>query len=282
MSEPNDRSADDMASENGPIVSEEQSEISGVDLENLSVPNEVASEDPTATNVLSTRSELGLLSLPAELRVLIFRHLLLEHRPLSTYWAGSGYQPFPAIFETCALIRREAFHVMYEENVFFISFTHPRSSILNNRQISDTIQNVHVEAYLTHPFPQPRRLNFIHAIREFGSPAIIRGTLHVIYHVGCHHNPVHLLAWFAAGLGRFTNFRTIRIEFVDRSPPVEGICTVLAEIHEETFTPILGPAQFFADGRGVEFHPVDYLNSLPPVVDVDWMENLDGIRQTWD
>ena len=281
MSEPNDRSVDDMAPENGPIVNEEQSEISGVDMENLSVTNEVASEDPNTMNVMSTRSELGLLSIPAELRVLVFRHLLLEHRPLSTYWLGSGYQPFPAIFETCALIRREAFQVMYEENVFFIGFAHPRISILNNRQVRDTIQNVRVDAYLTNPFPQPRRLNFIHVIREFGSPAIIRGTFHIIYHVG-HNNPVHLLAWFATGLGRFTNFRTIRIEFVDSSPPIEGLCTLLAELHEETFTPILGPAEFFADARGVQFHPLDYLNSLPPVVDVDWMENLDGIRLTWD
>lgn len=281
MSEPDDRSVDNMASENEPIVNEEQSEIRGADLENRSVTNEVASEDATTTNVISTRSELGILSIPAELRVLVFRHLLLEHRPLSTYWLGSGYQPFPAIFETCALIRREAFQVMYEENFFFIGLMHPRLSILNNRQIGDTIQNVRVEAYLSNPFPQPRRLNFIHVIREFGSPAITRGTLHIIYHLS-RNNPINLLAWFAAGLGRFTNFRIIRIEFVNSFPPVEGICTLLSEIHEEAFMSVLGPAEFFADRRVVQFQPLDYLNSLPPVVDVDWMENLDGIRLTWD
>lgn len=55
-------------------------------------------------------SRKGLLSLPAELRLEVYRHLLVQPRPISTDYC----QPFPAILRTCAQIRSEAFQVMYE------------------------------------------------------------------------------------------------------------------------------------------------------------------------
>lgn len=275
LAPPNDRSLDEMGNVNvklpfGFMIKVKISRRTGVDTEDRSVMNEA-----------STSSERGLLSLPPELRVIIYRHLLVEGRPLSTYWRAACYEPFPAILDTCRLIRREAFQVLYGENVFFIGLKHPQISILSNRRIADTIQHVRYAVYLYGPsVPLPRRLNFLHLIHEFGSQAIIRDTLQVVFHVVVVGldlpTPMRL---YAAGLGRFTNFRTVRFEFVEHSDDTEGTCAPLAEMYELLLTPKFGPAESFANGCVLEFHPQDFLSSRSP--DVDWMEHLDGIRQHW-
>lgn len=275
-------SVDDMELDNEPNAIEEVSNIKHVaskeasntdraELENQIVTNESISND------MSTGRELGLLSLPAEIRVMVLRNLLLKDYPLSTYRPNS---PVPAILDSCALIRREAFQILYGENFFSIHPMHPRLSILSNRRISDTIRNVHFEGRLSETWPWRSRSNFIRVIREFGSPAIVRKTLNVIFHVGSHHN--HLLPCFTRCLRRFINFTIIRIEFVARHNVAKLVCPVLCDTQEHDLTPVFGPAGYFANACGLEFHPQDYLNSLPPKVDVDWMDYLDGIRLTWN
>lgn len=265
------------APENLSNVNEEASNTDRAEFENQIVTNEVASENSSISNDISTGRELGLLFLPAELRVMVLRYLLLEHYPLSTYRPNSTV---PAILSTCALIRREAFQILYGENFFCTHWMHPRHSILSNRRISDTIQNVHFEGRLNERWPWRSRTNLIQVIREFGSPAILRKTLNVIFHVGFHHN--HLLSWFTGCLRRFINFKIIRIEFVARHPVAKLACPVLCDTQEHDLTPGFGPARYFANACGLEFHPQDYLNSLPSKVDVDWMDYLDGIRLTWN
>ena len=283
MSEPDDQLMIDVESEDELTFNGEQPDTSE-DVESHSITNEVASEDPTTASAVSTDTGLGLLSLPPEVRLMVFRQLLLEHRPLSTYWLGSVYLPFPAILNTCRLIRQEAFEVMYGENVFFIGFPHPRLTLLHHRLIVDTIQNVRLDVFFNDPWHPSRRLRFIRTIQEFGSPAIVRNTLNVIVHVG-NTNPQGLLLWYAGGLRRFTNFREIQIEFVPdplRLHAVEDLCFILCGVCEDYLTPTFGPARDFADRRGVQFDPQSYLNSLPPIVYVDWMDYLDGIRLNWN
>lgn len=265
------------------IFNDEQSDISE-DLKSHSVTNEVASEDPATNHAISTNTELRLLSWPVELRLIVFRFLLLEHRPLSTNWMDAAYIAFPAIFKTCRQIRREAFQVMFGENVFFVRFPRPRFSLLHNRLVVNTIQKLHVSVCLNDPSYHPRRLNFFRAIHEFGSPAIVRNALNVIVYVG-NATPRHLLLRYVGGLGRFTNFRNIRIEFVpdpEQLDPVGGLCFLTCRVCEDYFTPMFGPAEVFADGCGVQFYPQSHLSSLPPIVYVDWMDYLDGIRLDWD
>lgn len=271
-------------SENRSVFNEEASNTSGAGLENNPAIKDVGSENSSiTTNVVSANKRLGLLSLPAELRVKVLRQLLLEDRPLSTYGPGADCQLFPAILNTCTLIRREAFQIMYGENFFYIGLMHPIHSILNNRRIRDTIQNVHFETRLNHTSPYVSRMNFIHVIKEFGSHAVVRGTLNIIFRVGPYNNDPSV-SWFAICLRRFTNFRIIQIEFVTSCAHcrAEQLCPLLRDIQEYHLTPVFGPARSFANGRGLQFYPQEYLNSLPLEEDFDWIDRLDGIRLNWD
>lgn len=283
MAETNNQSLANMAAADQPmtdIVSE--NDLMEIE-EESNVHRALPSENAPNTNVISSSSGLGLLSLPPELRVYVYRDLLLADHPLSTYWPGSAYQPFPPIFNTCELIRREAFQVMYGENVFYIGSLHATHSILRNRQISDTIRNVQFKARLNDTSPHRCRSNFVDVIREFGSPSITRGVLSIIFRVGPYNN-LSLLSWFAQSVRRFTNFRTIQIEYVAGSAHrlAEKLCPQIRDTHDLMFTPLFGPALSFASGRGLKFHPQEYLKSLPPEVDVDWMFYLDGIRLDWN
>lgn len=217
------------------------------------------------------------------------RYLLLEHRPFSTHRPDEDYQPFPAIFNTCELIRQEAFQVMYGENIFYIGFRHPRDSILSNRQISDTIQNVHFEARLNARYLSANvtRLNFDEVVQEFGSPTILRGTLNIIFHVGAHQNS--LQQWFIERLPRLINFRIIRIRFVANwvrvdLPRADQLCIILRRMQCLSLSPVFGPARLFSDNDGfvLLFHPQAYLNSLPVQEDADFHDYLDGFRLDWN
>lgn len=273
-----------MSSENEPDVNDEVSNTREAELENRSVATEAASENSSSTNVISTNSRLGFLSLPGELRLSVYRELLLHDHPLSTEWPGAGYQPFPAILHTCTLIRREAFQVMYGENTFYMDFMHPTHSILKNRQLRDRIQNVEFEANLCDLSSQTK---FLHLMREFGSPSIVRGVLNIIFRVGASEND-GLHSWFAVSLRKFTNFRIIQIEYVAAfrsSLPgaydlAQQLCPILCDAHKHSLTPVFGPAISFTCRHGLRFRPQSYLNSLPP--DVDWMHHLDGIRLNWN
>lgn len=233
----------------------------------------------TNTTDLSTRSRVtGLFSLPPELRVEVFRHLLFDvHRPMSVYWPVSGYESFPAILGTCRLIRREAWQVLYGENEFFFGLE-PRDSmgecVLEHRQISDTIQNVFWEGGVCLSWEFNSQQVFADCIREFGTPAVItRGTLSILFWV--FPSSGDRLSWFVSALRAFTNFRTLRCHFV---PFTEPLGSVLCNTLQGAMTPFLGPALSLPNGFGLEFHPQKYVNSLSPEVAVDWMEYLDGIR----
>lgn len=290
---PINQSTNDMASETEPVASEAASEnysfnveetpnILEADIENLSISNELTLENPSSTDGISTSSRVGLLSLPPELRVLVLRHLLLENSPLSTVQLFAGFNLYPPILRTCVLIRREAFQVFYGENSFFIVHMHPPSPLLQNRQIRDTIQNVDYAVALNGSCG--RRLDFIHVIRKFGLPAVVRGTLNLIFFVGPYGNNLRL--WFARVLPRFTNFRTVQVRFlaqrVHRVAEAEALCLLMCDSYKDALTPAFGPAQSFADGHGLRFHPQQHLNSLTPESDVDWIDYLGGIRLIWN
>lgn len=89
-----------------PVVNKEAANIIESELENAPVTDEIASANPSTTNVLSTSSRVGFFSLPPELRVLVYRHLLVEKDPITTYWPTPLYSPFPDILRTCRLMSR--------------------------------------------------------------------------------------------------------------------------------------------------------------------------------
>lgn len=284
-------------SADGPILSGEESIANKVASENQPDTLEVTSEDSSNITSVSAISRPGLVSLPAEIRVLIFRHLLLKGRPLITSQASSTYQSFPAILRTGRSIRQEAFQVMYRENTFYLDSLHPSSSILDIRQIRDAIQNVHFNVELCFQSLYTRRSIFINMINEFGSPTIIRGALHLVFHVrGLYYDELLRFAragpgvyrddplnWYARALPRFTNFRVVQIEY-KHYPTLgmrEDICGILCNTHRKFLTPLFGPALSLADGHGLLFRPQEYLDTILPEIDVDWIEHLDGVRLNW-
>ncbi|MCJ1469717.1 hypothetical protein MMC07_008358 [Pseudocyphellaria aurata] len=287
MEEPDGKSGSDVGLGNGPsanhsmINSEEVSQAHEAEQEDA---NEAAAESLSTNN---TSRPLGFLSLPPELRKMIYRHLLVEDYPLSTSWPFSYSLHLPAIVDTCEQIRREAMQVMFAENTFFISSTHPTDSMLSDRYIRDTIQHVHFGAWLNHN-PRLIKKNFIHLLREFGSPAPARGVLDIVFQADTHP-PHDLLAWFATHLRRFTNFRTVKLEFLPHTDDVRAydgsdltyaqrqLCPLLCESFRRALAPVFGPAEPFGYHRGVRFHPRKYLDSIPRESD-DWTDHLDGIR----
>lgn len=101
------------------------------------------------------------------------------------------------------------------------------------------------------------------------------------FFVGNARNEV--LSWYAKGLHRFTNFRTIRVEFFGTSADTlaKHLYSLLCHNQEINCSPFFGPAEYFADGHGLLFRPQRYLGSLPQEVEVDWIEHLDGVRLNW-
>ena len=251
--------AEKKGSETYPLIGKTLLNARGANSENHS-ENEVESENAGITKLMSTDNRLGFLSLPPELRVQIYRHLLLEHRPLSTDWRFSTYLPNAAILATCKLIRCEAFQVLYGENVFFLRSAEPELSILANPHVADTMQNLYLDTRLDDSSSHPRS-SFIHMIRAFGSPEIIRGTLTITFRVNARNNG--MLFWFARGLPRFTNFRVIQFVFLARPSDhlAQSLAPLLCDIQKDLFTPVFGPAISIADGCGLLFYPQDYLNS---------------------
>lgn len=274
------------------VAIDEVFNTSKAELESHIVTNELPSKNPATTNVTSTSSELGLLCLPPELRVQVLRHLLRKPHPLS------NYGPTPAILETCHVIRREAFQIMYEENVFNIDFdSDPEHCMLNNRQIHDAIQHIQFEPWL-YDYPgyyssiARSRSKMLNLIREFGSPAIVRGTLRIIFHVDAYDD--NLISWYIGRLRTFTNFKMIQVEFRPGYPlpythdfSLPEPWPLLCEVLKNALTPTFGPAWSFANECGdcecgLRFHPQRYLISQPRKADVDWMDDLDGIRLDWN
>ena len=299
MATPENGSMNEMERENEPIANEWESDINEVpeneDIANegesgtnegLSdhdfIVNEVTSslsnarlETDSATNGVAL-SWTGLLSLPTEIRVRVFRFLFLDELPANHVWSEIAQVPFPPVLNASMQLRREALQALYDENIFFVGFLHPRLSEVPYVLPSDTISSLHFNVRLNDKSPAYcNKLIFITAILQYGSPDIIRGMLSIIFQV--HPNDEHI-AWFTRSLARFTNFRTIQLEFWPFERSANSRCLELIREHEEILASSLGPARILTGGYGMVFHPQRHVNSLPPVIEVDWTEFLTGTR----
>lgn len=80
--------------------------------------DEATSENQAVANFMSARSPLGLLDLPSEVRLMIFRHVLVSPWGIFlTGWPRTSSPPV-AILRTGKLIYTEAFEIFYKENEF--------------------------------------------------------------------------------------------------------------------------------------------------------------------
>lgn len=263
MTEPSDQSvAKSTAPENEP------------DLE------EAATENQAIPNSLSARRPPGLPDLPPEIRVIIYRHLLVRHHRLDFEWLTPGPLPFVDILRTNRLIHNEAFAVLYGQNEFTSFLGPPYQSLTSFPRVTNAIQNVHVEVPIYSKGWAIRK--FLRYMKYLGTPSIARGTLNVQFRLdGPGSNARRLvgwckpLKWFLTALGRFANFMTIEIHCY-RVGIFDQLFNVLDFI-EAALEPVLGKSEYLCrTGNGLRFYPLREVDAG------DWADSLDGIRLDWN
>lgn len=227
-------------------------------------------------------SKPNLLDLPPEIRLMIYRHLLVRSDALPQFWWYRPHDPRPAgnILKTCRLIYKEASHVLYTENTFHDCFwcPYPDDRPLGSPRIREILQNLHFKLQLLRQrgYEDIEMRRFKKFGKLYGYPSAIRGRLTVIL------DPYKLykqeLVRFARALSRFINFRTIEL-YVDNK--------FLYFFHvrewlQTALEPILGRAEvvekFGYRDKGLEFHPVDQRNLSKGPDDADWVEFLNGVH----
>lgn len=251
-------------------------------LQSQSVSNAVTQLQPIPTTM---SARISILSLPPEVRLIIFRHLLQlpYHIPynLPTLWDDPNLQSRAGILYTSALFHSEAINVFYRENTFFLQTWFATFVMVPSQRIGDMIQNLAFDIRVSAALQGPRD-QFINIVHNFGGPAIIRGTLNVrfLLYIGPHlsRDP---LDFFVRILGRFTNFRVVEVSFFHRHNRTLSTATQ-CDLVENDLRFVLGPARHCTNGHGLTFLPQQFLNEQLSQNNFDWMHLLDGLRLDWD
>lgn len=237
-----------------------------------------------AVNDRSTRRRLGLLDLPPEIRVMIFRHLLVNPQGLYFDLARQRPRPSIAILRTNSVIYREASEIFYGENQFRNAFqftgvlSFPYGAITRHLWIMDTIRHIHLEINMGAKYSEIRKfLAFMHC---FAHPSHARGTLTI--EVFISQAEVRPLKWFIRALGRFTNFKTIELHFGWYSFLLRRKVLHVRQYLITALEPVLGHAEDCGNGWiKLRFHPTDHQQVRREPDNSDWADSLDGMRLEW-
>ncbi|MCJ1264518.1 hypothetical protein MMC22_004390 [Lobaria immixta] len=213
------------------------------------------SRNGDVANVISTRT--GLLDLPPEIRLMIFRHLLVH--PTTLPDLSSNDQPFSddfllpdefypdhSILRTSKLIHREAFDVYYRENRFNCHFWKPSFPIFQVPRIVNTIQNIETRMPLSAPCSNSNDIAAFLKLRQFFGnysvfDSIIRGNLVLELYI----DPTpYYLEWLVRALGRFTSFTMINLHLNFLGPEApENDFLEWCEHLKTALEPVLGYAE---------------------------------------
>ncbi|MCJ1263750.1 hypothetical protein MMC22_003620 [Lobaria immixta] len=247
------------------------------------------STNGAVAKVISKSSGPGLLELPPEIRLMIFRHLLVFPNPLPDFTPNSN-EPFPdlSILSTSKLIYKEAFDVLYKENCFNCSFWQPPFPITRSPRTIDTIQNIQTQVFLgttTWGFKVLRTETpvFVKLGQFVGNHSITRHHLVLVLYVG-RIGPRHL-KWLVGALGGYLNFRTIQLNIHEHGIPHNNFFEWCEHL-KTALEPMLGFAEKFVIENWLptaiilRFHLVDPQNHLREAHDDDY-DYLDGIRLGW-
>lgn len=242
-----------------------------------SAGSNAATEDQSI-NIAAKRNWSGFLSLPPEIRLMIYRELF--HHPITFSLESPEFVNIPALLATCKLINKEAFEVIWGENTYYWStYTPPLLPSILHR-IEDTIQRLHVSVRLSCYSTFSDEIFYL--IDRFGKPAKIRGLLVMT----CFLDNDEFVEGrtrklFISALGRFTNFRSVQIVLVQKYQKVH-ISDYFYRWIAKIMQPRLGPSKPHADEVAIVFQPNDYLYAQQQQETVDWMDLLDGIRLDWN
>ena len=266
---------------------------------NLTAPDqepdvdEGKSRNRAVDRVISKPSGPGLLDLPPEIRLMIFRHLLVLPIRLSDYRYPGKLSPNLGILTVNKLVHTEAFDVLYKENRFDRWFWDPPSPIARYPRVVDTIQNIETEIFLDaeskdfENLPRYER-RFVKVMHLFKNSSVTRRSLVLTLWI----ETSRVLRWVVRALGRFANFMTIELLLCDFCGPHNNFpewCKYL----KTALKPALGNAEEYereregwnASTKGLRFHPVDHQNDLKNRNDGDcdylriplgWNETLTG------
>lgn len=213
-------------------------------LENECDTDKGTSENQAVVNVVSTCNPLGLLDLPPEVRLMIFRHVLVRHQEIDVSFLARRVKPEPCLsmLETNRLIHREAFGVYWRENLFINFLGRMHHSLEYFPQIADTIQHIRVtEVNLAFPYAEVQ--NFRQFRSYMANPSITRGSFTVHFTLdGVGSDGFVPLRWFIRALGRFTNFRIINLHVWYRYISVHDFTFEVLECLKIALEPVFGSA----------------------------------------
>ncbi|MCJ1268219.1 hypothetical protein MMC22_008106 [Lobaria immixta] len=247
--------------------------------------DESMSRNGAVAKVISKPSGPGLLDLPPEIRLMIFRHLLVRSYTLDMRYSDTFVNL--DILKTSKLIHKEAFDVFYKENSFDIWLWERPIPITRSSRVIDTIQSIdtsiNLRVYrsgLTCFEDDMRGLTDFK--RDLGN-SITRRRLAVHLYIDKPRRPLNGLV---RALARITCFRVVELRLHRLSYPdcdVPQCCEHLKTALE----PVFGYAEEFESwgcaGRAtvLRFHPIDHQNRSRDPDDGD-CDYLDGIRLNWN
>lgn len=261
-----------------------------------------AATNSQSINIAFKRSKLGFLSLPPELRLMVYRQLFHDNDGIidMAEWQTSS-SSLPPLLQTCKLINKEAFEALLENPKFIYRDPdwprrHPPQWPISKHirmRVVDTIQSLDVRIVMEKPTTK-----FLHLIREFGNPARIRRFLKVTFSAArvdsfLYDRPI---TWFLTGLCTFTNFETVDLSFqfaytYNDIPFNEFPSDSIAQTLQHRFGSAkflihsIGPQNLYWDGYILQFHPHNHRHSQQAQRaqrSVDWMDLLDGTRLEWN
>lgn len=264
-------------------------ELNNTSIDNDTVPEDTAlnstalestaSQNQPTPSTTSTRN--WFLYLPPEIRLIIYSYVVRLPYPvwysLPITQRRSQTTGIGNIIFASRVIRRESLDVFYRENTFYA----PGFPLLPSRRIADRIQNLIITESVW-CFHQEIRDTLISLIPIYTDPAIIRGTFTVNFERRFTFR-IFRLNYFLRALGRFTNFRTVRIYIIDdiMTHHVQSVVPLYDHV-ENTLRSVLGPVEPRTPESGLTFFPQRFLNAQPRREDIDWMDRLEGIRFDWN